>query len=362
MQQIDFNPTAKPGDEDYGLLYMAVGDGGIALDSDIPLDLSEPGGKLFRIDPLGDNGPKGQYGIPASNPFVGEEGALGEIYALGMRDPHRFAWDPEGGNEMYLGHIGQRALEAVYEVEKGDNYGWPEREGPFRFDPDTQCALFPLPPDDAKYGYEYPVAAYDHDPPYNWPCNSDSGNALSGGQVYRGDAHPELQGKYIFGDLVNGEVLSTETDEMQRGAERAPITEVQLFNEDGDRMRMSDFVGDGRVDLRFGADAEGELYLLAKANGKIWKVTDVKPAVPSEVSDAVADNLVAHWDFEHPFAVDGTKEQDQGSANTLLDLLNGGEDMRVADGAFPGSNNSVQSQQVNPDAVGNDDWKAGVWD
>lgn len=362
VQQIDFNPTAEPGDEDYGLLYMAVGDGGIGLDTDIPQDLSEPGGKIFRIDPEGDNGPNGQYGIPPSNPFVGKKDALGEIYALGMRDPHRFTWDPEGKHEMYLGHIGQRALEAVYQVEKGDNLGWAEREGRFVFDPETQCALFPLPPDDAKYGYTYPVAAYDHDPPYNWPCNEDSGHALSGGQVYRGDAHPELEGKYIFGDLVDGEVFSTETDEMRRGAGRAPITQVQLFDDDGKRMRMSDFVGDGRVDLRFGSDTEGELYLLAKANGKIWKVTDVKEAEPTEVTEAVSENLVSHYDFERPFAVDGAKENDQGSANTLLDLINGGEDMRVDDGAFPGSNNALELKQVNPGEVGNDDWKAGVWD
>lgn len=362
VQQIDFNPTAKPGDEDYGLLYMAVGDGGIGLDSDIPQDLGNPGGKILRIDPEGDNGPNGQYGIPESNPFVGKRGALGEIYALGMRDPHRFSWDPEGGHEMYLGHIGQRALESVYQVEKGDNLGWSEREGRFRFDPETQCALYPLPPDDPKNGYTYPVAAYDHDPPYNWPCNEDSGHAVSGGQVYRGDAHPELKGKYLFGDLVDGQVFSTETDEMQRGAGRAPITDVQLFNEDGQRMRMSDFVDDGRVDLRFGTDDDGELYLLAKANGTIWKVTDVRKAQPTEVADSVSDDLVAHYDFEHPFAVDGTKEDDQGSANTLLDMVNGGEDMRVDDGAFPGSNNSAQFRQVNPDRVGNDDWKAGVWD
>ncbi|MFD6792311.1 MULTISPECIES: PQQ-dependent sugar dehydrogenase [Prauserella salsuginis group] len=362
IQQIDFNPTAEPGDEDYGLLYLAVGDGGDGVGTDIPQELDNPAGKILRIDPEGTNGPNGEYGIPESNPFVGEEGALGEIYALGMRDPHRFTWDPEGKNDMYLGHIGQRALEAVYKVEKGDNLGWSEREGRFRFDPEKQCVLYPLPPDDAKYGYTYPVAAYDHDAPDNWPCNSDSGHAISGGQVYRGDVHPELQGKYIFGDLVDGEVFSTEAADMSRGKNREPITEVQLFDSDGDRKRMSDFVDDGRVDLRFGTDAAGELYLLAKANGKIWKVTDVKPAEPSEVTDDVSDNLVAHYDFEHPFAVDGAKEAGQGSANTLLDLVNGGEDMRVDGGAFPGSNNSLQLKQVNPGQVGNDDWKAGLWD
>ncbi|MGP4016531.1 PQQ-dependent sugar dehydrogenase [Saccharopolyspora sp. 5N708] len=362
IQQIDFNPTARPGDPDYGLLYLAVGDGGIGVDSDVPQDMSTPAGKILRIDPAGTNGPNGQYGIPASNPFVGTPGALGEIYALGMRDPHRFSWDPAGRNAMYLGHIGQHAIEAVYEVRAGDNFGWSEREGRFEFRRETQCYLYPLPEDDDQYDYVYPVAAYDHDPPPNWPCDADSGHAISGGQVYRGTDLPLLRGKYIFGDLVDGRVFYTDVNRMQRGAPRAPLHEMQLFDTDGNQLRMTDFVGDGRVDLRFGVDAERNLYLLAKANGKIWKVTGTRMGAGSEVTREVQRDLVAHYDFEHPFAADDSQELDQGSSGTLLAQVNGGEDMRVADGAFPGSNNALQLQQQAPGVNGNDDWKAGVWD
>ncbi len=362
IQQIDFNPTAEPGDPDYGLLYLAVGDGGIGLDTDVPQDMSTPAGKILRIDPEGNDGPNGQYGIPASNPFVGKPGALGEIYALGMRDPHRFSWDPGGEHAMYLGHIGQHAIEAVYEVRAGDNFGWSQREGRFEFRPENQCWLYPLPEDDEQYGYAYPVAAYDHDPPANWPCNSDSGHAISGGQVYRGTDLPQLRGKYFFGDLVDGRVLYTEVSEMKRGAERAPLHEVQLFDTDGKRMRMTDFVGDGRVDLRFGTDSERNLYLLAKANGKIWKVVGTRTGSGSEVTEGVARDLVSYYDFEHPFAADDSREVDSGSSRTLLTQVNGGEDMRVVDSAFPDSNNALQVQQVAPAANGNDDWKAGVWE
>ncbi|TCP47873.1 concanavalin A-like lectin/glucanase superfamily protein [Tamaricihabitans halophyticus] len=361
IQQIDFNPTARPADPDYGLLYLAVGDGGIGVGTDVPQDLTNPAGKILRIDPSGDNGPNGAYGIPPDNPFVGQQSTLGEIYAYGMRDPHRFTWDPAGRNAMYLGHIGQHAIEAVYEVRAGDNLGWSEREGRFRFDPEHQCYLYPLPDDDAELGYTYPVAAYDHDPPLNWPCNSDSGHAISGGQVYRGAELPQLRGKYIFGDLVDGQVFYTDVARMKRGAPRAPIHELQLFDTSGTQLRMSDFVADGRVDLRFGMDTSDNLYLLAKANGKIWRVADTRPAVPSEVTKQVAGNLVAHYDFERPFAADDTQELDRGDSNTLLELLNGGTDMRVPDGAFPGSNNALQLRQVAPEQPGNDDWKAGVW-
>ncbi|PXY28371.1 hypothetical protein BAY60_13235 [Prauserella muralis] len=362
IQQIDFNPTAEPGDEDYGLLYLAVGDGGTGLNDTFTQELDNPAGKILRIDPAGTDGPNGQYGIPASNPFVGEEGALGEIYAYGMRDPHRFAWDRGGRNAMYLGHIGQRAIEAVYEVRKGDNLGWAAREGTFRFDPAQQCVLYPLPEDDEQYGYVYPVAQFDHNTPAGWPCNSDSGHAISGGQVYRGDQLPVLRGKYVFGDLVDGRVFYSDVREMRQGEQPATIHEMQLFDASGKRMRMTDFVGDGRVDLRFGIDAEGELYLLAKANGKVWKVVGTKWGNPSEVTRQVERNLVAHFDFEHPFSPAGdARELDQGSSRTLLELVNGGENMRVADGAFPDSNNALQTRQVNPAGPGNDDWKAGVW-
>ncbi|HYH71820.1 MAG TPA: PQQ-dependent sugar dehydrogenase, partial [Nocardioides sp.] len=122
IQQIDFNPTAEPGDDDYGLLYLAVGDGGHGVNSSDPQDLDTPAGKILRIDPFGTDGPNGQYGIPDTNPWVGKPGALGEIWAIGMRDPHRFSWDAEGKHEMFLGHIGQRAIEAVYEVDAGDDF------------------------------------------------------------------------------------------------------------------------------------------------------------------------------------------------------------------------------------------------
>ena len=366
IQQIDFNPTAKRGDEDYGLLYLAVGDGGIGVDTDVPQDKGNPAGKILRIDPLGEDGPNGQYGIPASNPFVDEEGALGEIYALGMRDPHRFTWDPRSPHRMFLGHIGQRAVEAVYEVRKGDNLGWSDIEGRLRYDNTTQCWLYPLTAELRDKGYTYPVASYDHDSPANWECNEDSGHAISGGQVYRGPVK-ELRGRYVFGDLVNGSVFSTDVRQMRHSrddrAKEASITELALQDTDGNRMRMTDFVDDVRVDLRFGTDARGDLYLLAKSNGTIWKVTDAERVKPrTEVDPRLADKLVSFYDFERGFAQDATKEEDGGDANLLLDLINGGKDMRVRDAAYPGSVNALQTRQVSPGEKGDDDWKAGIWD
>jgi hypothetical protein len=277
FQEIGFNPTARRWDRDYGLLYVAVGDGGRGPAATDPQDLAVPYGKVLRIDPAGRNGVNGQYGIPRRNPFAGQPGVLGEIYAYGLRNPHRFSWDPKPPHRMYLGMIGEQNIEPIYEVRAGDNFGWTEREGPFVVrDDDPTCSVYPLPANDAQFGYTYPVAAYDHDRPAGFPPCSDSGDAVIGGFVYRGHDLPALRGKYLFGDDVDGRILYTEAHEMRRGGSLATIHQPMLFDAAGNRVTMTDLAGDPRVDLRFGRDARGELYLLAKANGKIWKVTDAR--------------------------------------------------------------------------------------
>ncbi len=283
IQQIDFNPEAEPGDRDFGLLYIAVGDGGRGVRSDEPQNLAMPHGKLLRIDPLRRNSSNRRYGIPAGNPFVGRPRALGEVYAVGFRDPHRFSWDPGGRHRMFLGHIGEHAIEAVDEIKPGANFGWSKREGPFVYDktPAGPCAkILPLPRNDR--GYTYPVVAYDHDAPPGWDCKSDLGHGIIGGFVYRGSAVPRLRGKYVFADLVTGQLFYTRAARMVTGRPRAPIHELMVYDGAGRRtttrrLLNADGLGDpDRVDLRFGRDAEGELYVLSKGNGRIWKITDTQ--------------------------------------------------------------------------------------
>ena len=84
--------------------------------SDVPQDVKVPQGKILRIDPAGNNSGNKKYGIPPSNPFLGTPGALAELYAIGMRDPYRFSWD---NGRMFLGHIGEKVVESVYEVKPG---------------------------------------------------------------------------------------------------------------------------------------------------------------------------------------------------------------------------------------------------
>jgi glucose/arabinose dehydrogenase len=278
IQQIDFNPTATSGSPDFGKLYVAVGDGGIGFQTTVPQNRTVPQGKILRIDPRGTNSANGHYGNPADNPFVGQAGTMGEFYALGMRDPHRFSWDPADGR-MFLGHIGEHDIEGVYDLRAGDNLGWSDREGAFVFNRDERCNLYPLPANDAQFGFDYPVAAFDHNAA-QLPCGTDAGHAIVGGFVYRGTALPALRGKYVFGDLVDGRVFYTNATDMVRGTNLAPLFQLRIFNSSGTQTTMRTLAGSDRVDLRLGLDRAGELYLLSKANGRIWKVTATRGSAP----------------------------------------------------------------------------------
>jgi hypothetical protein len=101
-----------------------------------------------------------------------------------------------------------------------------------------------------------------------------------GGFVHRGPGIRALQGKYLFGDDVSGQLFYTETRDMRRGGDLAQIYELMLFDESGQRVTMQELAGDERVDLRFGRDAEGRIYILAKANGTIWEVVGTRPFRP----------------------------------------------------------------------------------
>ena len=100
VQEITFNPLAKQGDEDYGLLYIGIGDGSSA-EFGYPFLVHSPEkiwGSIIRIDPAGNNSANGQYGIPASNPFAKSKNpnTVREIYANGFRNPHRLTWTKKG--------------------------------------------------------------------------------------------------------------------------------------------------------------------------------------------------------------------------------------------------------------------------
>jgi len=262
-QEITFNPLAKPGDEDYGLLYIGVGDGG-SVEEGYPFlahSRDKIWGTVLRIDPLGNNSANGQYGIPPGNPFVKSKTphTLGEIYAYGFRNPHRISWSKSG--KMLVCNIGQANIESVNLIMPGHDYGWPVREGTFVLDPYGDLTkVFPLPADDSIYKITYPVAEFDH----------DEGLAISGGLEYWGKAIPQLKGKYLFGDIPSGRLFYIDMADVKQG-KQAIIKEWKISIK-GTPGKLKELCGCDRVDLHFGRDIAGELYILTKADGKVYKL------------------------------------------------------------------------------------------
>ncbi len=219
MQEIVFNPLAKPGDKDYGLLYIGIGDGG-SVDNGYPSfahNLKTIWGTILRIDPGGRNSVNGQYGIPPDNPFVNNPGKIpGEIYAYGFRNPHRISWTRSGA--MLACNVGQTNIESVNLIQPGHDYGWPVREGNFLLDPNGNLdKIYPLPANDSIFKFTYPVAEFDH----------DEGNAISGGLEYQGNKIPRLKGKYVFGDIPSGRLFFIKTADIKQG-KLAPVEEWKI--------------------------------------------------------------------------------------------------------------------------------------
>jgi mono/diheme cytochrome c family protein len=271
VQEIKFNPLSRKGDPDYGLLYISVGDGGASLSGQPYLAGSNKyiWGSVLRIDPAGHNSRNGKYGIPDNNPFTRQEGAIGEIWCRGFRNPNRFSWDRSGSGKMLISNIGQHSVEEINLGMAGADYGWPYREGTFLFDTEANAELvYPLPPGDE--GFTYPVAQYDH----------DEGNAVCGGYVYAKEDIPLLKGKYIFGDIPRGTLFNCDITAMEDGRQ-APVSRLNLEYQ-GRQVALVDLVPGERVDLRFGLGPDNTLFLLTKADGKVYRVTGCHKTLSGE--------------------------------------------------------------------------------
>ncbi len=268
--QLAFYPLAEPDENGYGLLYIGSADGGSGGDPlNLSLSLESAFGKILRIDPLGSNSANGQYGIPADNPFAGQDGALDEIYAYGMRNPQRFGWDPVNGN-LFMADIGQNIVEKVSLVPKGGNLGWNEWEGSYRFISRSEIIL-----DDPRSdpGVVYPAAEYGR---YD-PLMADR-VAVTGVHVYRSGPVSQLMDKVLFGDMVNGEIFWFDADNLPEGGNQGfhrillqdrsgePKTFLQLIQEKNREQGKEEAP---RTDLRFGTGPDDQFFLLNKQDGTI---------------------------------------------------------------------------------------------
>ncbi|MHC4829554.1 MAG: PQQ-dependent sugar dehydrogenase [Planctomycetota bacterium] len=223
-----------------GYLYIGMGDGGAAND---PFGHGRKKktrlGTLLRIDV--DSGDP--YGIPKDNPFADGKNGLPEVYAYGLRNPWRMAFDFETG-AFYAADVGQNKWEEVNAVAKptpGLDYGWNHTEGrhAFRRDPDWKNVV-------------EPVAEFDH----------REGLSITGGHVYRGKALPKLRGHYFYADYVTCLIRSFRFED---GVAKDPIDWTDLINPGKTRVTAIS---------SFGEDGHGELYVIS-LNGKIFRLSPV---------------------------------------------------------------------------------------
>lgn len=190
-----------------------------------------------------------RYFVPNSNPFVGQPNALEEIYAIGLRSPHRMTVDPVTGR-IFIGDVGGSLREEISVIEPNDppglNLQWSRIEG-------NSGDLTP------------PFIGAGKRPIIDYPHNSGDGNCVVGGYVYRGPAFPELVGKYIFGDNGTGKVwVLDETTNPPTKVLLATLPDGPGPNSGNDYRGLSSF----------GLDAAGELYLcqLSSTAGRIYKL------------------------------------------------------------------------------------------
>jgi len=270
---IAFNSTARQGSADFGLLYVGVGDGGNGGDPmGLAQNLGSAFGKILRIDPLGKNGRGGKYGIPAANPFVSKAGALPEIFAYGVRNSQRFAWDTKNG-AMFLSDIGQNIVEEVSPVTAGANLGWNTWEGSYRF-VSRQAVRTDSVRGDPKV--TYPIVEWDQVDSVLLDNGSSASVSLV---VYRSNAIPQLTNRIVFGDMPSGEVFHVSADTLPKGGQdairrvlfvtapgAAPRPVLEIIQE---KNRAQGKTVAQRADLRFDVTAAGRIFVLNKADGTI---------------------------------------------------------------------------------------------
>jgi glucose/arabinose dehydrogenase len=221
-----------------GYLYIALGDGGSANDPHKNgQNLKTLLGSILRIDvDKRDEGKK--YAIPKDNPFVGKSDAAPEIYAYGVRNIWRLAFDKEKGT-LWAADVGQNIWEEINIVRRGDNLGWNPRESMHRFQADGSGP---------KADFVEPIWEYHH----------DLGKSITGGFVYRGTRVPELVGSYLYADYVTGRVWALKYDESARKVvSNKPI------------------LGNIAPVMSFGEDEKGDIYFLT-VNGRMFRFASAK--------------------------------------------------------------------------------------
>ncbi len=266
-----------------GYLYIATGDGGGQFDPNglgqtVSGDLF---GNILRIDVNGDDYPADSdrdYAIPPDNPFVSGAGE-DEIWTYGLRNPWRCAFDNQTG-DLWMADVGEAEWEEINFQPAGspggENYGWSCFEG-------LKCTTFGGC-DCGSLATVAPIYRYPHggSPP---KCS------ITGGEVYRGCAIPDLAGSYFFSDFCSGQIWSLRYD----GATVEVVDRTAELNPGGG-LSISSISS-------FGKDAFGELYICDRSGGEVFKIIPAGGSATRIIGSDPPDGAI---DARTPLAKDGT--------------------------------------------------------
>ncbi len=299
-----------------GYLYISSGDGGGGNDDHGTIgngqDRTTLLGKILRVDPSVTEEAEPPYGIPAGNPYNGSLSMANEIWAFGLRNPWRCSIDRETG-DLWIGDVGQGAREEIDfnpAGEGGLNFGWRPREGFIRTPGINETPVTTAT--DPIFDYERSL-----------------GYSVTGGYVYRGEAIAELKGKYIFADYGSARFWSTDPTKIATEGEAATTEITTDINPN--RTAVTGVSS-------FGEDTQGELYVCALDNGRVYRILAEGP-VAARISavEREGENLVLSFVAapNQAYTVEGSSVLGEESDWTMVEEVPSGGTSRTVDVTIP---------------------------
>lgn len=263
-----------------GYLYIGMGDGGSGGDpgnrAQNPKELL---GKMLRIDV--DHG--NLYAIPATNPFYNSTTTRGEIWALGLRNPWRFSFDRLTG-DLWIGDVGQDIFEEIdfqpANSKGGENYGWRCYEGNQTYN-SSGCS--------SRTSMTFPVYTYSH----GTECS------VTGGYVYRGSALSPFYGYYFFADYCSDKIWT-------------------LHKVSGNWVKEDFGQFTGNSFSTFGEDANGQLYVVGRSPGKIFRIGD--QSTGTDVKNELNGLKIIHAPFSDQIRIETIQTGQQEIQISLHDI------------------------------------------
>ena len=286
-----------------GHLYVAMGDGYVETVDHDGGRANDALGKILRIQPEG--AADFDYSIPQNNPFIDSSEYPDEVYAVGFRNPHNFGLTDDG--HIFVVDVGRDNAEEVNVLERGGDYGWNEREGPFVHQPEGGGLLLgvdiDLPADDATFGFTYPAAVFGHEGGKRGAAYRELlSQSIAGGCPLSQTSTSELAGRFFYGDFPEaGPIFYSYVDDLLAAVvtgdpadlTRAPtyLATLEYYDEDDvfvmSTIHFRDIVNyeaalkgldeQTRNDMRFGCGPDGQLLISSKRDGNIYTVINSRP-------------------------------------------------------------------------------------